>query len=351
MENKGYAKRIICLAVCLVLALAACIIGHDFNAVCVGSGSSSNAEINSMKQMGEMMDAFTAKLGGYDMSYWSDDAVASDAKYKSFTVKEISSTYYNIKRNDGTFSNATYQRFMTVGITNDAMFYHSEYTVSSDMKSSGNSESDGSSGSTEGKAYVDAAVDCDVYVSSERMLIRFNNITFARNGKNLYGFERVVGQWGDFSEDRALGLNFIYSFCSSGLDYKIMSLIGSYVSRYQAVEFRTKGSTHSMKRDMFKVFSAQLMSTVCGSAEYLSDGFTGGMEIDLGSSTSPIITLDFKNSYVSDSSIFDSNRASVEMSETDVLEFSNINNTVIKGYDDVSTISAEKFSEIMEELK
>ena len=61
MTKQSVVKRSICLGICLILIIAACIVGYDWNRISAGAGSGSNAEIASLNSMGNMLEDFSPR--------------------------------------------------------------------------------------------------------------------------------------------------------------------------------------------------------------------------------------------------------------------------------------------------
>lgn len=345
MEKKLCIKRIVCLSVCLVLIVVACVIGYDFNAITAGEGNGTNAKISSMNEMGAMMSSFSKPLSEFDFSTdgKSDNDNGTVAKYSSVTFDEDTAVYVNSKTsymNDVTFSTQTLQRYMRVCITPNATYYHSCYTLSSDAQYQ--IEEDGKKETK--KSYSDITMDIEILSTEHRVLLRINKARIARDGKSLFVFERVIGQWGDFTEDTALGRKIVSSIGDTNdFNFRVLSLMGSYINNYGEGGFSNKGgSVYSMKDDTFKAFASKISS-------YLKD-YSGGLEVDLSDSTEPSVSLKLVNDYEDEKTIDRyTRRTEYQYREYDSFRFSAINNTIVKGYDDISAISAERFNELIVE--
>ncbi len=359
MEKKLLVKRIVYIAICLVLVVVSCIMFYDFNSVKVGEGSGTNARISSMKDMGEMLEAFSPQLNGYnfseeisELSEDEEDVEQSVGKYKSVTFSEESSAYvkmdYNSNSTDNGFSIATYQRFMQVYITENATFYHSECTATIDAETSTQKDN-----KTEvSKSYSDISLNIDILIAKDRVMLRINKAHMAVNGVNNYMFERVLGRWGDFTADVSEGRRIISEFNSlNSMNFRILSAMGNCISGYDGDSFNKKGSVYSLKKSPFKSFATTLLSIV-GSPSYLnSDDLSGKFEVDLGDDTNPVVYLSIENEYELDKVTSSQTGVTLKFDylEYDEFEFSAINNTVIKGYDSISALSAKEYVELMTE--
>lgn len=352
MEKKIDVKKIVCLSACFVLLLVACLLGYDFNAVKFGEGSGTNAKISSMEAMGEMLDSFHSQLSGYDFSDVQTFAGDShERKYKSVTFYEESSAYVSLTYGRS-FSNATYQRYMQVCIAPNATYYHSNFIISSDAETITKGK-DGQEETEE--TYTNIAMDMELLVAESRVLLRINKARIANNGKTELMFERVIGQWGDFTTDIDVGRAVVSMLTSvNEMNFRILSLMGSYMSSDTNDGFNRKGgSVYTMKDDTFKSFAARLLSIAGGSA-LLDEKYKGGMSVDLSDDTAPVITLNLTNDYTYDGKDKETGKRetpdiSFQFREFDTFTFEAINNTVVEGYDKISAISADRFSELLEE--
>lgn len=366
MEKKLLIKKIVFIAVCIVLVVVSCIMFFDFDAINVGEGNGTNARITSMRDMGEMLEAFSPQLNGYnfsadisELSNDENDVEQHVGKYKSVTFSEESSAYVNldfaIKDNksrtyDGS-STATYHRFMQVYITENATYYHSECTVTTDG-SMPEYIGDNISTST---SYSDITLNIDVFIAKDRVLLRINKALIAVNGVNNYMFERVLGRWGDFTEDVAEGKKIVSEFNSvNRMNFRILALMGECISGYNSDNFNNNGSSYSLKKGPFRSLASSLLS-IAGVPSYLNDkGLSGEFEVDLGDDTNPIVDLTLENKYKLDKETAQNSnytKLNFDYLEYDEFTFSAINNTVIKGYNSISALSAKDYTELLMEGK
>lgn len=346
MRKKSHIiTTIICLSICAVLLIAACLIGYDFNSVKVGKGEGTNAEVTTIKEVGSLID--TLFLRSPVSPRAASDGDEKEKEFTTMTARVTSSSYLSKEYENSTFSTTTVQRDILYAVTQDDLYIHTEFTVTSDAKLwiSDNEDDDDDS-----KEYSDVAADFEIYMSAERLLIRINSITMAYNGKSSYDYERVIGEWGDFSDDMQTGIKMASSLTSinKGI-YDILTLISDYISEYPDLGFSKKGVSYMMKSDTFKSFAGRLMENAGSSTEYLDEDFSGALEFDLDNPREPVISLDFKSSYENESGGSDKTLSEVYVAETSVFEFSKINNTAIYGYDDIDALSAKDYIELMEE--
>ena len=349
MVKKSHIATLICLVICCALLVAACIIGFDFNAIGTGKGDGVNAEVTSIEEVGKLINAlFSERAYPQNSARAASDNVDDDEKeFTSMTARITSSSYLSTESNNGIFNTSTVQTDILMAITEDGAYFRGEYTVNADAKTSTDADDDDNS-----KNYLDASADFEMYVSAERLLIRVNKVTAACNGKSSYIYERVIGEWGDFSEDARTGMRLASSFTSTNSSvFYIFDLVSDYINKFAETGFSKKGVSYMMKSDTFGDFAAQLMSNIGSSAEYLDKDYKGSLEFDLENSTKPVITLDFKSGYESDNSESYEKGFTVDVAQTVVLEFSKINNTTINGYDKVDALSAEDYIALMEETE
>lgn len=369
MEKNLIIKRIVYTAVCFVLVVASCVMFYDFNAVKGCEGSGSNEKITSMQDMGEMLEAFSPKLTSYDFDdniYGVvedvDGAEKPTGKFKSVTFSERSSAYINEHYTrpyyytsdqysimEG-FYVATYQRFMQVYITESATFYHTEFTLNSDAEAPGYDKDDGL---VIQKSYSDITLDADIYISKDRALLRINNAHMAVDGVNSYMFEKVLGRWGEFTDDIGEGKKIISSFNSvNRTNFRILAAMGNCIRDRDGDKFTKKGDRYILKKDPFKDFTGTLLSIAGVSSSFINDEkLSGEFEVDLRDDTNPVVNLNIENEYELDKATAEQTKSTVSLDyfEYDVFEFSAINNTVIKGYDSVSALSADEYAELIPE--
>ncbi|MCM1368388.1 MAG: hypothetical protein NC184_06240 [Roseburia sp.] len=347
MEKKADVKKIVCLVVCVALIVIACIVGVDFNKITVKSGKGRNAKITSLEDMSIMLSDFGEPLSDFSYSKNSaarnasktDDAVS--AKYKSVTIHEQSSCYTYAKNGRG-FSKVIIQRSMDIGITESATYYHSMFTLSADSRTEAYYSNDGMVQETDYGSNAD--IDLEIYISEDRFLLRFNRFSMATDGKNIMGIERVLGQWGDFSDDTDVGQAVISSLGSTNSkNFRIFGLMGKYIADSDDDIFSKRGDVYTLKKDASGGFASSLLGIAGGSG--LAEDFDCEFEVDLGSAASPVVTLllDSDQSY--------DKTGSMRVYEKDVFEFTNINNTVIDIPSSLSALSAEEFDAYMSELE
>ncbi len=359
MTKQSVVKRSICLGICLILIIVACIVGYDWNRISAGAGGGSNAEIASLNSMGNMLEDFSPRLSGYDYNQlrYDTDGESEDEeqqkrkKYKSVTMYERTSVYANVTIDKGhreDFSTTTIQREMYIYITENATFYKSICTIASDAAVMGKND--------EGeeklkKSYSNTAIDMELYISKDRFLLRFNKLKTSVNGKSITGCDRIIGKWGDFSDDTSVGRAVVSALgAANNNNFRVLNIMGNYISSYIDDGFSKDGDSYVMKKDTFKSFASRLLSINGVSSSYLDDGFSGEFALDLGNAERPTISLEFRNEYEHERTDFNDQDIESSVSEFDVFEFYNINNTVISVPNDISTISAEKFDAIMQEI-
>lgn len=351
MVKKAHITTLVCLLICCALIVAACIIGYDFNAVGAGKGDGANAEVTSIEEVGDLIEAMFSQSSYPRRSSLaaSDDGKddKEDKEFTSMTVRITSSSYFSRKSNSGVFKTSTVQSDMFFAIMEDGLYYHVEYTATGDAKTSVAEDDEDDDDS---KEYIDLAADFEMFISAEKLYMRINSVSEANNGKSSFAYERVIGEWGDFSDDMQKGMHIASSFTGvNSRIYDILNLVIDYINEYPETGFSKKGSSYMMKTDTFKQFAAQLMNKVGSSSDCLDEEFSGALEFDLDDSTKPVITLDFKNGYESVKDESNKDRFTVDVAETTVVEFSRINNTIIKGHDKVQALSAKDYTELMEE--
>lgn len=359
MERKIDVKKIVCLSICVVLIIVACIVGVDYNSIGLKSGSGKNARMTSLDDMSDMLTSFSGQLSGFDYSKQSASLKAKEgdtsaAKYTSVTIHEQTSGYAKSRYGEQ-FSTTTIQRSMDIGITSKETYYHVVATMSYDARMK---EYDKETNSTEMKNhYSDIEIDLEMYMSENRFLLRFNKFSSATDGKNLMGMERVLGQWADFTDDTDVGRKVISSLGSiNNKNFRVFGIMGDYIGRRDEDIFGKRGNVYSLKGDATKSFATAIMRAV-GSGSLATD-FECGFDVDLSDDTNPLVTLLLDSDYsdrVEGPSEYGSGTTMYDISarvyEKDVFEFTNINNTVIDIPSSISTLTAEQFDDYMNEIE
>lgn len=376
--GKTLIKRIVWSAVCLVVIVVAVLIGVDYNAVTAGRGNGTNARMTTVDDVSEMLESFSGQLT--DFGYGGSERDSANAlpsgekakrnKYSSVTMFERSSVRVSSESQSSItelnrFSKSTMQRELSVYIVPGITYYHVVATMASDSmyyvvaKDDDGNVIKGPGGDPtyeEKKAYSDTDLDMELYISESRFLLRFNRLKVAINGKNWTGVERILGKWGDFTDDTDAGRDFISVIGSvNKSNFRVLGLMGAGISEYKGDGFIKRGDTYIMKDGTFKDFAGSLLSVNGLSSGALGEGFKGGFEVDLGDAQAPIVSLLLKNDYEKSSSNDTSYGSSsvwyyANMTEDDVFTFTNINNTAVSLPRNLSTVSAEEFSSIMEEI-
>lgn len=359
MEKKIDVKKIVCLSICVVLIIIACIVGVDYNSIGLKSGSGRNARMSSLEDMSEMLSSFSEPLSGFGYSKKSatlnaKDGEASTAKYTSVTIHEQTSSYASVV-NGELYATATIQRSMDIGITSRGTYYHIVATLSTDSQVREYNEE--TKEDELKKHYSDLDLDMEIYMSEDRFLLRFNRFSSATDGKNLMGIERVLGQWADFSDDSDVGKAVVSSLGSvNNKNFRIFGIMGDYIGRRDEDIFGKRGNVYSLKNEPSKAFASALMNVV-GSGT-LDEDFNCVFDVDLSDAASPLVTLMLDSDYSDRIEVPDESGrgttkrdVSARIYEKDVFEFTNINNTVIDIPSSISTLTAKEFDDYMNEIE
>ncbi len=355
MEKKVDVRKIVCLSICLVIFVIACVIGVDYSRIGLKTGNGKNARVSSLDDMSEMLSSFSESLSGFDYSHQSSSLKTKDKddtsaqKYTSVTIHEQTSSYASVVQGD-MFSTVTIQRSMDIGITASGTYYHVMVTVSSDSRVNDyNKETESNELK---KHYSDTDIDMELYMSENRFLLRFNKFSSASDGKNSMGVERVLGRWGDFSDDSDVGRKVVSSLGSvNSKNFRVLKVMGNYIGKHDEDIFVKRGNVYGLESASSKTFAKELFRIV-GSGS-LAEQFDCGFDVDLSNDTTPLVTLMLDSDYsdwIKSGNGGATQYVSARVYEKDIFEFTNINNTVIDMPSSFSALTAEEFNEYMNEI-
>ncbi len=343
MKRELVIRRAAVLAVAVLLLVIALILPRTERSVAFGAGNGTNAKVSNIEEVSDLFEALSKQMGkdNFAVNTVATTAAQKKAKYESMTMQERSAYSVKVKANGNGLKmsvSASAQRELDIYVTPEVTYYSSAITMYSASSASMDGEKESS------HAYV--SVRIGICIEDDRKLLKIDEYTMIDDGKAHMGMERVLGKWVDLadSDDEAAQILLEELMSVNDGNFETFAVIDRYITE-NCDDFRKTGDEYKMSDSLFSSFMRDILA-VSDASSYLSAEPKGEFIIDLNSAARPVITI-----AVSDSDDYEegSAYASASVSEEDVLEFSNINNTVVKLPDKLATISFDEFAEAMEE--
>lgn len=341
MNKSSFIGKIICLSFAFVLLVTLSVLNTGRKAVMAGAGSGIDEQINTVQEMSDMIESFSGMFGGVNFSSsegpetvkrsFADDNVAKQ-KYQSATMNEISSVHANSSmRVDGNYATASvnYQRDLTYYITDYAFYYVADCVMSVNAMSSISGQTQSTSASI--------SMNMELYYDTSIALIRFNRLSVSTKGVNTTGVEKIIGKWIEFGvEDADVVDDLIGSVNDANINF--LKMLDDSIDNYKETGFVKTGNIYTLTDEAFKAFAKRVLSLYQIDVDLGEDGLdlSGSMTVDLTNNKNPKVRFELREKFGSSSS------NTTSASEYDVIEFRNINNTVIRLPDNIQTYSVQE---------
>ena len=357
MSIKSIVKYAVIIVISLALLIAAILVPKNEKAVLAGSGSGTNAEVESIEDVYDLMTIVQGNLNvlSYGVGEITDYASApsEEAKnYTSFTYVQTSNGKASSNMSGsvaGKFSSAKasekYERNLTAYITESASYFVCEVSNLHQSRSS-------VEGKTE-KSRAYSSVVMHLYIAEEGAMIRFEKMERMSDGKSSLGkMDKALGKWISFSaEDGEFLAKVIHFFNFAFYDsYDLLSTLGSYMN--DSENFSGAGKVYQLRKENEPHFFNSLISTHFGGslASFNKDKDTGSFEINLSNGKVPQISMGLSGKVDEDEKILGSSISVKSSTATfDKIYFKNVNNTVIDISGIQAAMTAEEFVGLMED--
>ena len=192
-----------------------------------------------------------------------------------------------------------------------------------------------------------------VYISTDRVLMRFDRLQAIADGVVFSGAEKLCGKWAEFKSDAEEEYRAVWSAVSQTnlFNYEVLSLFGQTISGNEE---------HFERNGAYYVLDREASDALFGSFSGISSGddaeSDGSFEVDLSDPSEPQIKFGISASATSKSPSGSSpvNSPSVSLSssvsEEDVFTFMNIDNTVIHMPSSLDTMPTQEFVDAMKDF-
>lgn len=364
--KKTVFKNFMVLFVAFAIAAVSVLAGGG-EGYSVGAGNGTNAKITSIEEASQLFESFISHLSGGTARGGAASLLASETeggesesvKYESMTLAESSSVSMNYLYGEQygevwetQSMNVSMIRDILIYLTEDGAFYDSVARVCNDSVTAKGDERE------EQRQYI--SLKTKIYISKEKILMRFDEFTIIQNGIARVGVEPVYGRWVDLTKSGdSAALSLLFTILSANaMNLSILSIIDRYVTGHME-EFEKNGNEYAMPDSLSRSFWGDILSLNGLSASYLNSDFDGRFLLNLESPTRPAVTLGITDEYFQSGGELTTNtpwgeettyqpRISLDMSEEDILTFSNINNTKISISENMAFLSFDEFAQIME---
>lgn len=376
MKKRIGIAQFAALAFAFVFLIAGAAVGKRED-VHVGAG---NGTAESVAEIGDLSDLL-ACIADADRRMVPVAAVSGSKQYTSMTMHESTTTSIDLdfsNRLGKSHSKVSMQRELSMYVSEDAVYYKADAKIYSYSKAEPLEED-----MIESNVYTGFGID--IYLSAERVLLRFDSYAQVRDGEALTGMERVLGRWVDLSGNEARGaaaekllamtrhatlaesevsgsesdeaaqmlMEGLLSITSYNFD--VLSVFGKYIEDRDC--FQQEGDLYTLQKESFLAMTAELLSANGTDGSYLSEDCDGGMSVDLSSPKAPSILFRIGEEYTQkeDETTLGGFTVSYQpyvrlaYSEEDRIGFENINNTAIS-LPALSTMPFNEFAQNMEKI-
>lgn len=361
--NKKLIKQAVFIVVCAVLIISAALLSLDFNEVAAGAGKGTNAKIETIDSLSELVGGFNRQLSDFNAP--SEEEIAS-LNYQSFTLYETSDADIEIKKQVEGKSSADTTRLkcsreMTVYVSENASYYEANCMITNVQETWDNSKTE----NYNEKALVKSCISLKMrlYIEETFIMLRFDEYDsayfadIAEGGERTDGlasdvFKNILGKWLYVSTEEEYGEEVIDTLlgpAKNNLD--VFNLIGEYLGK--EFLFQQEGSVYELIEDYHKQFINDLLNTQFGTTREYFNKYSdkARFKVDLRNKTEPKMRLEMTLSEPWEITGQDnrlSDFVSCSGTEVDIFTFKNINNTVIKAPDKKNTLSFEEFYLLIE---
>lgn len=357
MSVKSIVKYAVIIVISLALLIAAILIPKTEKAVLAGAGNGTNAEVESIEEVYDLMTVVNGNLralshgmGGI-IDYAAEPAEEVN-NYTSFTYVQTSNGKASRNMSGsvaGKFSTAKasekYAKNLTAYITESASYFVCEVSDLYQSRSTVDGETD--------KSRFFNSVVMHLYLSEDGALMRFDKIEYVRDGKSHVGdMDKALGKWISFSEEDGEFLIEVISFFKFAFydSYELISTVSNYIN--DGENFNRAGNVYQLRKEKQLGFYNSLITTHFGSGldDFDKDKDSGSFEINVSNGKIPQMTMGVSGKVDEEEKILGSS-ISVKGSTGvfDKIYFKNVNNTVIDFSDIEAEMSAEEFVGLMED--
>ena len=330
MEKNNVVKKVICFAVCIVLLIIALVFSGGTGEVTAGKGRGTDAKITSLEQFSNMFSK---------LSQTSAVAAAEgerEKEYTSFTMHETSSVTISVNSTSRgiDYSSSHYKtvmhRTLDYFYTEDTVYYCADMIFATTSKTEKNSEET----KTDKRS---VSLNMKLYLGEDYALLKFDRFLSSVTDGDSICTDNIIGKWFKFEQ----GDSVVNSLISVN-DYnnRFLNLLSGYLESYYEKGFEKSGEIYTLSNSAFKSFVKAALSIYGASSSGSDDDIDGELIVDIEDATKPQVSFGLKEeNQVSNRE----NGYSFEMNakENDVLEFMNINNTIVKIPKNINTYSVE----------
>ncbi len=351
-------KKIIAAVVMAVVLVITFVSFGKTTDVRVGRGNGISANVGTMeefsKALSDFMDNFdngglsfnsadgSANTVAYSTTDYSVDELNESAKYKSATMYITDASYVNYSYTKDSVSvryNFDLQKEMSLYITDGAVYYISEGVLNSSAKVSSSDDTDSNS--------TNLIFNCEFYMTSDIMMMKFNKLNIIKDGIVHYFPESIRSVWIDFSDvdENALNIEVISIFRDvNEANFSYLSLLSKYIDKYNSTVFTKSGSLYILNENYIDAYIKDALN-IYGTGG-LSTDYTGEFSVDLSDNTYPKVNINYSNKTNPLSSV----NGKYTMNEVSEYGFTDFNNTVITPPSEFSAIKSSEFIDLMEDF-
>lgn len=353
-------KSIVVGAVCLILVCVSIIISYNPQRVFVRKGMGINAEIYSIPDMSNMIKSIN-NFGSIDVNKSTVSVSAADDLYYSMTFAETTDSYFSSKSNynkDDVLSNSTstssFRRKLQIAYDRNAVYYYSVGQLSFSSTSISNNNTYYSE--TQSRIYSDFAVH--IYLDNNNLLIKADKFDYSNykyykytnykdgdhreeTNNNVDDMLKVMqdnsGKWLNCTSAPEIAEAIIEVNENNG---ETLGDLGDFLTNVVESDnnyFEQNSNIYILKQEMLSDFVETFLNGY-------GESSNGMLMIDLSDSQSPSVSIDISASNIESSS---SSRLNSYASFSDVMDFSNINNTEILLDENINAID---ISELLTEV-
>lgn len=343
MEKNNVVKKVICFAVCIVLLIIALVFSGGTGGVTAGKGRGTDAKITSLEQFSDLFSRLSqsSAVAAVDSKAVAVAERKQEKEYTSFTMHETSNikvsadSYIRGNTYSSSRNKTVLRRTIDYYYTEDAVYYSADmiFATTYTTEKSGESKTVKSS----------VSLNMDLYLGANYALLRFNRFLSSVTDSDFIGTDNIIGKWFKFEEGDS-----VVSSLISVNDYnsRFLNLLSGYLKSYYEKGFDKSGDVYKLSNSAFKSFVKSALSIYGASSSGSDEDMDGELIVDIEDATKPQVSFGLKEEY-KDSENNANYSYSIEMNakESDVLEFMNINNTIVNIPKNINTYSVEDLKE------
>lgn len=348
MDKKRIITNAVVCAICTVLIIFAAITGLVSNEVFAGAGKGKSAKIETIEQTGKVLSSFQNRLTSYNFDGETsamDDADAKDeVEYKSLTVNVDSAAEMsyesglNSYNDEKTEQSMSCDRQLTAYFTERASYYLTDFKIYSHAYSSMRS----ASGLKTEEHNMFMSCLMHIYLEENFAMVRIDRMEAVTDGEANKTAANALGKWVYFSNEENDEYRNVVSSLTSANDsnFKVFTVMSRYIKNAQY--FKKDRQNYTLLAEYTDLFIRDMLTAQFGSLSYDPDTCNGSFKVDLSDKSKPQMRLEASSS-------FSQSRTKCDSFGSDLMIFSNINNTVISAPSINGALSPDELQDLVRE--